>query len=300
MKPFFSIIIPAYNRADLLSETLVSIKNQSFTDWECIIVDDGSTDNTKEVIEEESKKDDRIRYIYQKNAERSAARNNGARNANGDFLCFLDSDDCFASNYLEELFQNIQKDGFQEALYVTNFFIWDGVKSEEMITPPISNPVADWLFHYPVSPSRACVHKNCFKKYQFREDIVIVEDTVLWVSIANEFSVKQIEKPLVYYRVHEGNSVRKGTKSSFSRYEGMKLFFNEPLSNIVSKKVKKEMISDVRFRIAEYYQSKNSNFLAIKFAIHSILTQITHSQTKMKVFFLLEMVPGFKTFWRKK
>ena len=128
----------------------------------------------------------------------------------------------------------------------------------------------------------------------------IVEDTVLWVSIANDFPVKQIEKPLVYYRVHDGNSVNKGTKSSFSRYEGMKLFFNEPLSNIVSKKVKKEMISDVRFRIAEYYQSKKNTFLAIKFAIHSILTQPSHSQNKMKIFFLLEMLPGFKSIWRKK
>lgn len=300
MKPFFSIIIPAYNRAELLPETLISIKNQSFQEWECIVVDDGSTDQTKEVIEEESKKDARIRYIYQTNAERSAARNNGAKNALGDFLCFLDSDDCFASNYLDELYQAIKKDNFQEALYVTNFFIWDGVKSEEMVTPPISNPVADWLFHYPVSPSRACVHKNCVKKHQFREDIVIVEDTVLWVSIANEFRVKQIEKPMVYYRVHEGNSVSKGTKSSFSRYEGMKLFFKEPLSDIVSKKVKKEMISDVRFRIAEYYQSKNETFLALKFAIYSILTQPSNVQTKMKIFFLLEMVPGFRIIWRKK
>jgi glycosyltransferase involved in cell wall biosynthesis len=300
MKPFFSIIIPAYNRADLLPETLVSIKSQSFDDWECIIVDDGSTDKTKEVIEEESKKDFRIKYIYQANAERSAARNNGARNALGDYLCFLDSDDCFAFNYLEELYQAIKSDNFKEALYVTNFYVWDGIKSEEMLTPPISNPVSDWLFHYPVSPSRACVHKNCIKKYQFREDIVIVEDTVLWVSIANEFPVKQIEKPLIYYRVHEGNSVNKGTKSSFSRYEGMKLFFKEPLSTIVSKKVKKEMISDVRFRIAEYYQSKNETLLAMKFCIYSILTQPSHIQTKMKIFFLLEMLPGFKSIWRKK
>jgi glycosyltransferase involved in cell wall biosynthesis len=296
--PFFSIIIPAYNRADLLSETLVSIKNQTFVDWECIIVDDGSTDNTREVIQEESKKDERIRYIYQKNAERSAARNNGARNANGDFLCFLDSDDCFASNYLEELYQAIKNDNFKEALYVTNFYVWDGIKSEEMLIPPIYYPVADWLFHYPVSPSRACVHKNCIKKYQFREDIVIVEDTVLWVSIANEFPVKQIEKPLVYYRVHDGNSVNKETKACFSRLYGLKIFFKDPLSNIVSKKVKKEMLSDVYFRIAEFHQENRQKMASFFYGCLSIFISPTHSQTKMKLFFLVNKNFFFRFLWK--
>jgi glycosyltransferase involved in cell wall biosynthesis len=64
--PFFSIIIPSYNRAYLLSETLISIKNQTYEDWECIIVDDGSTDNTKDVISAESLIDSRIKSSFLK------------------------------------------------------------------------------------------------------------------------------------------------------------------------------------------------------------------------------------------
>ena len=75
MNPFFSIIIPTYNRAFILPETIKSIVNQTFTDWEVLIIDDGSKDNTKEVIEEISKKQNKIKYHYQINSERSVARN---------------------------------------------------------------------------------------------------------------------------------------------------------------------------------------------------------------------------------
>ena len=76
--PFFSIIIPTYNRDYILPETINSIQEQSFGNWEVILVDDGSTDNTRELVESLSIVADRIRYVYQQNAERSVARNNGA------------------------------------------------------------------------------------------------------------------------------------------------------------------------------------------------------------------------------
>ena len=93
MNPYFSIIIPAFNRAHLISKAIDSVIAQTFEDWELIIVDDGSTDNTKDLICNYQEKDSRINYIFQKNAERSAARNNGIANAKGEYICFLDSDD---------------------------------------------------------------------------------------------------------------------------------------------------------------------------------------------------------------
>ena len=80
MPPFFSIIIPTYNRAHLISMAIDSVIAQTFENWELIIVDDGSTDNTKELVDNYCSIDKRIRYIYQENAERSAARNNGIIN----------------------------------------------------------------------------------------------------------------------------------------------------------------------------------------------------------------------------
>ncbi|HNF47721.1 MAG TPA: glycosyltransferase family A protein [Chitinophagaceae bacterium] len=91
MPPFFSVIIPTYNRAHLIGKTLESLVRQEFKDFEIIVVDDGGTDNTKEVVE--GFKDNRIKYYWKENAERGAARNFGASKASGKYLNFFDSDD---------------------------------------------------------------------------------------------------------------------------------------------------------------------------------------------------------------
>ena len=114
----FSIIIPTYNRASFLPKAIESVLAQTYTEWELIIVDDGSTDNTKEVVSKYN--DSRITYIYQKNAERSAARNNGILHANGNYICFMDSDGYLAANRLELLKVAIENSGNQEAIFYTD------------------------------------------------------------------------------------------------------------------------------------------------------------------------------------
>ncbi len=108
MLPFFSIIIPAYNRAPFLEDLLVSIGKQEYKSWEVIVVDDGSKDNTRDVMTRLSANDARIRYIYQDNAERGAARNNGIRNAKGGYVVFIDSDDIMMPGYLRSLHDLIE------------------------------------------------------------------------------------------------------------------------------------------------------------------------------------------------
>src|SRR5688572_11938068 len=115
MNPFFSVILPTYNRAHLISKAIESMLAQSYQSWELIIVDDGSTDNTKEVISGFS--DARINYIYQKNSERSAARNNGIAHSRGRYICFLDSDDYFMTNHLENMHKAIEASGFAKAVF---------------------------------------------------------------------------------------------------------------------------------------------------------------------------------------
>ena len=77
MAPLFSIIIPTYNRAPMIGKAIESVIKQSFENWECIVIDDGSTDETKSVVAKYAQIDSRIRYCYQDNQERSVARNNG-------------------------------------------------------------------------------------------------------------------------------------------------------------------------------------------------------------------------------
>src|SRR5688572_21324050 len=96
--PFFSIIIPTYNRADRIAATIHSILAQTFRDFEILIVDDGSTDNTKQVVYGFT--DNRIKYHRKKNEERGAARNAGISMSEGEYITFIDSDDIFYEDHL--------------------------------------------------------------------------------------------------------------------------------------------------------------------------------------------------------
>jgi len=100
---FFSVIIPVYNRAHLLTETINSVLAQNYSHFEVIIVDDGSKDNIKKIIEKFFSHEERIKYFYKENEERGAARNFGLKKASGDFAVFFDSDDWMLPGYLETL-----------------------------------------------------------------------------------------------------------------------------------------------------------------------------------------------------
>jgi len=105
MVPFISIIIPTYNREHLIGETLDSVLGQTYTNWECILVDDGSNDNTEEIVNSYSENDKRFKF-YNRPANRkngaSACRNYGLEKSKGELIQFLDSDDLLAKNKLEE------------------------------------------------------------------------------------------------------------------------------------------------------------------------------------------------------
>ena len=101
MQVFFSIIIPTYNRAHILGRALEAILLQTFQDFEIVIADDGSTDNTREILKPYLE-DKRIKYFFQQNKGVCAARNLGASNANGQYLVFLDSDDEVTENWLQD------------------------------------------------------------------------------------------------------------------------------------------------------------------------------------------------------
>jgi len=102
MNIMVSIIMPAFNASKYIEESIVSAQNQTYTDWELIVVDDGSTDNTAKIVHSLKASDPRINYIYQSNKRLGAARNTGLRFAKGKFIAFLDSDDLWMPEKLEK------------------------------------------------------------------------------------------------------------------------------------------------------------------------------------------------------
>lgn len=104
-----SVIIPCYNQDKYIAECLDSVIAQTFTDFEAVIVNDGSTDNSSKIINEYKVKDNRIKVINQENQGLSGARNTGLKRAAGEYVCFLDSDDTYDANFLQNLYQEAKK-----------------------------------------------------------------------------------------------------------------------------------------------------------------------------------------------
>lgn len=115
--PLVSVIIPAYNYAHYLPFTLDSVVEQTLSDWECLIIDDGSTDNTKDVAEKYTVADRRIKYFYKANGGLSSARNYGLQMAKGKYVIFLDADDMLEKNNLKHLSDFLENQNGNNAVF---------------------------------------------------------------------------------------------------------------------------------------------------------------------------------------
>src|SRR5690606_24561667 len=132
--PLVSIIIPTYNRAHLLGETLDSILAQTYTNWECIIVDDGSTDESQLVFEAYKNKDSRFQFLRRPKTKpkgANACRNLGLENATGDYSVFFDSDDLMAPDLLEIKVNAIKATGCDYVITRTQFINHDNARFEK-------------------------------------------------------------------------------------------------------------------------------------------------------------------------
>ncbi len=240
--PFFSVIIPSYNRAHLIAATIRSVLSQSFNDWELILIDDGSSDNTKDVLG--SFVDDRVKYFYQENAERSAARNNGILKATGKFICFLDSDDVWLPHHLQTMYTAIEKNSFKPALYFTVVrWCFDGGRKQDVFfdSPENKNPI-EYIIRNQIGPSTQCLHREILMKHQFNTALRVNEDVELNTRIMNEYPLVQIREVTVEMLIHEEN-----TKALFKEYitpqvKAMQIIFSNPaLKGKISAAFKKQI-----------------------------------------------------------
>lgn len=290
--PRFSIIIPTFNRAELIRETIDSISQQTYGNWECIVVDDGSTDNTREIIEEFSKTDPRIKYVHQENAERSAARNNGIEHAKGEWICFLDSDDHFLPENLSEFYNFIQTKHEEKCMLINQALIVSSDNSTPTcLSQPDSNPI-EFLLVNPVTPSRVCVHRDIVQQIRFDEDIVIVEDAVLWLKIATNYPVYVSNHIGVKYHLHDSNSVnRKGT-GSIKQYNGLRLAKKKypEIFKKISRNVYRDKMSQIMTNIAFHHLLNRRKFTTVIWILKAITMQPAHEQTKYRINLIYKLV----------
>lgn len=203
-----SIIVPTHNRAKFLKLAVESVLAQTFSDWELIVVDDGSSDNTRQIVE--SVQDHRLRYLYQESSERSAARNFGVRIAQGKFLVFLDDDDLLRADMIQRALKEFEN---PEVAVVYSALKLIDEQGQEFPQVPICNKaegnvfrqllVESFMVHAPLA-SRECV----VDAGSFDEKLTACEDWDLWIRVAAEKrEFKVIGEPLVSYRLHDSNTI---------------------------------------------------------------------------------------------
>ena len=205
MEPKFSIILPTYNRAHLLSTAIESVIAQSITDWELIIIDDGSTDNTKELVF--SFQDSRIMYGHQENKGRSIARNAGLQNARGTWICFLDSDDWYLEDHLEA-FEEAMKINPNSEIFKTGvtFQKEDGsVLSESNFYSSNEGQIPFILSNY-ACVLDLCIHHILAKSSGF-PDIKSWEDKAYMISVLYRAHWVQIELRTVVQLEHNERGI---------------------------------------------------------------------------------------------
>ncbi|MEO5777425.1 MAG: glycosyltransferase family A protein [Flavobacterium sp.] len=239
MMPYFSIVIPVYNKENFVAKTIKSVLAQTFTDYEIIIVNDGSTDQSEAGILEF--KDSRIQYYSKKNEGVAMARNFGIEKATTQYICFLDADDFWFPSFLETMHRFILELPEQKV-----FAVAIEIETKNKTLPAhysiLKKSDFEIVNFFDASQkecvlwtSSVCIHKSIFEKVgTFDTKIKHGEDTELWIRIGLQFPVIFIRKILARY-VYDNSSVSRNSNYFFETYTFEKYALEEKKNPALKK-----------------------------------------------------------------
>jgi len=256
---YFSVIIPTYNRDAFIEKAINSVLRQTYQDFEIIIIDDASTDNTNKIISNIDS--NKIKYVRNiENIERCNSRNKGIELAQGKYICFLDSDDYHLPNHLETLYNKIQELNEPKALLFTNAKGYNHKNNEfsERHCPDIENyNTFDYIATYTFNPQRMCIHKDICNEFLFDPNIFVCEDLDFAARIATKHEIIQIKEITTVYVYHEDSFTGGDSLKPFKELENYnKIFDKTELKNTFSKKSKNRLKSMCYFHISIWYNKK--------------------------------------------
>ncbi len=242
--PFFSVVIPTYNRPQLAVRAIESVLQQEYQDFEILLIDDGSDDDYSKVVEK-YKLDKRFIYHKQNNAHLSAARNKGIQLAKGKWICFLDDDDYYLNNHLNVLKVCIDHNSQKIGMYRT-FTIFENEKSERVYQELTQKDRKDveYSLTYVITVNNVCLHKSILEEYKFDESLRIAEDYNMWVRILCKYTLFEAQEHTTVY-FQSSQTMSSFNLSSTIKYltSYLKTFSIEQVENGVSFKTRKRIIS---------------------------------------------------------
>ncbi len=254
-EPLVSIIIPCFNCSAFVAKTLESALNQTYKNKEIIVVNDGSTDNSQNILEQYKN----IHIIQQKNKGVSEARNNAIRSAKGEFITFLDSDDYWNTDFLSEMVNQAKKTStklvycgwehvgsYRQAPFVPPDYESMEHKLELMIEAP------RWPVH------AAIVHRNIVEKIGgFDVRLNYCEDFYFWIRAATENKISRVAKVLAYYRHHGTTQLSQSILNMvFAHLQVQQTFLNEHKEikkQLTRKQIRKITYGRLLAKAYEYY-----------------------------------------------
>lgn len=255
-----SIIVPIYNSDSTLARCIDSILKQTFSNWELLLIDDGSKDYSASICKEYAMKDERIKVFHKENGGVSSARNVGLDNAKGEWITFVDSDDCVKPEYLENLFKH-SNEGIDLVISYAEILGKEYIEKERYPSKIISSENFEVMFvendmHWHTSPwsklyKRSIIEQN---NLRFCEGMHIGEDAVFLYSYLLESKLIYISSDTDYcYYSEIDNSLTKrvnSLKSEFLSYEKIEKVINEMIRE--RKIVSKIALDNLHWVIAVY------------------------------------------------
>jgi glycosyltransferase involved in cell wall biosynthesis len=220
IKGLVSAIVPTYNRRQFICETVDSILAQTYRNLEVIVVDDGSTDGTGELLKQRYGSVPRFRYIWQENAERAVARNTGIMAAQGEFIAFLDSDDLWLPEKLANQLAQFHQQP-EIVLSHTGYTHIDvsGQEVDQVVPPPQDSINQNRVFRRlllgnTIGAPTVLIRRSALEHTGFFcEDrrLLAFEDWEMWTRLAYQGTIGYIPEPLAKYRLHPGNTFERLT-----------------------------------------------------------------------------------------
>ncbi|MBU2019079.1 MAG: glycosyltransferase family 2 protein [Bacteroidetes bacterium] len=282
----FSIILPTYNRAQLISKAIESVIGQTIESWELLVIDDGSTDNTKELVQSYIKKDQRIQYHYQENAERSAARNKGIDLAKGEYICFLDSDDYYLPQRLENFYSIISLKQKKELFLYSGIILKKDNKLVERKEKVRSNEnIYDFVLKAIIGTPQVCISRKLMLTEKFNPEIRIGEDTELWLRISEIREPERVNNTTIIALEHSGRSVNFHNHTYAKDYRRtLNICFQKNHSgNMISSALKKQLLSNSYMYDFQYYIYYNKRWKALIKLLKSLSIDVLNEKSKLKI-----------------
>ncbi len=265
--PKISAIITTYNCEKYLEEAIKSVLNQTFKEYELLVIDDGSTDNTKKIV---MKYRDKLDYFYKKNGGHADARNYGIKKARAEYVAFLDSDDLWYPKKLEICYTELIKKP-EAGLVYSNLTIID--KKGRVVLKKLKRP--HFKKNYPcillgnyVSCQGSLIKKSCLKEIGlFNYDLDMYEDWDLFIRLARKYRFVFIDQPLFFYRTNKDSKFTKHQLTLRLKRQ-LKVLENAfQVDNRLKPFFKRKCISNVYFDLFKSCLSRKQFIRAFEFAL---------------------------------